>query len=191
MQKSLILASASPRRRELLSQLGYEFSILVSDIEEVRQLDETPTQYVQRLAESKAKTVLQQARSKGIVAPVIIGSDTIVTQGQQVFEKPHSLQDSLGMLGQLSNAQHQVMTAVCVCDDDKTETIICITDVWFKPLSPQEIEDYWQTGEPCDKAGSYGIQGIGGKFVTRIEGSYHSVVGLPLFETEQLLHQFL
>lgn len=83
------------------------------------------------------------------------------------------------------------MTAVSVCNAEKTETIICITDVWFKPLSYREINDYWLTGEPCDKAGSYGIQGIGGKFVTRIEGSYHAVVGLPLFETDQLLRQFL
>lgn len=191
MHKSLILASASPRRRELLSQLGYEFTILISDIEEVRAEGETPAQYVQRLAESKAKTVLQQARSESSANPIVIGSDTIVTQGERVFEKPSSLQESIDMLGQLSNAKHQVMTAVCVCDAEKSETIICITDVWFKPLSRQEIEDYWLTGEPCDKAGSYGIQGIGGKFVTRIEGSYHAVVGLPLFETEQLLHQFL
>ncbi|MEZ8967101.1 septum formation protein Maf [Vibrio breoganii] len=191
MHKSLILASASPRRRELLSQLGYEFTILISDIEEVRGEGETPSQYVQRLAESKAKTVLQQARSESSTKPIVIGADTIVTQGEQVFEKPNSLQESMDMLGQLSNAKHQVMTAVCVCSAEKSEIIICITDVWFKPLSRQEIEDYWLTGEPCDKAGSYGIQGIGGKFVTRIEGSYHSVVGLPLFETEQLLHQFL
>ncbi|GEA62344.1 Maf family protein [Vibrio comitans] len=191
MHKSLILASASPRRRELLSQLGYKFTILISDIEEVRAEGETPDQYVQRLAESKAETVLQQARSESSANPIVIGSDTIVTQGERVFEKPSSLQESLDMLGQLSNAKHQVMTAVCVCDAEKSETIICITDVWFKPLSRQEIEDYWLTGEPCDKAGSYGIQGIGGKFVTRIEGSYHAVVGLPLFETEQLLHQFL
>ncbi|WP_261823517.1 Maf family protein [Vibrio neonatus] len=191
MQKSLILASASPRRRELLSQLGYEFTILISNIDEVRSAGESPSQYVQRLAENKAQAVLEQARSKGIVEPIVIGSDTIVTQGECVFEKPNSVQDSLEMLDQLSNAKHQVMTAVCVSDLHKTETIICITDVWFKPLSRQEIEDYWLTGEPCDKAGSYGIQGIGGKFVTRIEGSYHSVVGLPLFETEQLLHQFL
>ncbi|OBT17433.1 septum formation protein Maf [Vibrio sp. UCD-FRSSP16_10] len=190
MSKSLILASASPRRRELLSQLGYEFTILISNIDEIRNQDESPSQYVQRLAESKAKTVLQQACVQGISDPVVIGSDTIVTQGECVFEKPESLQDSIEMLGQLSNAKHQVMTAVCVSDLNKTQTIICITDVWFKPLSLQEIKDYWLTDEPCDKAGSYGIQGIGGKFVTRIEGSYHSVVGLPLFETEQLLHQF-
>ncbi len=191
MQNSLILASASPRRRELLSQLGYEFTILISDIDEVREQGESPSQYVQRLAEQKAQTVLKQACLQGIEKPIVIGSDTIVTQDECVFEKPGSLQDSLEMLGQLSNAKHQVMTAVCISDAHKTETIICITDVWFKPLSRQEIVDYWLTGEPCDKAGSYGIQGIGGKFVTRIEGSYHAVVGLPLFETEQLLHQFL
>ncbi len=93
MHKSLILASASPRRRELLSQLGYEFTILISDIEEVRAAGETPAQYVQRLAESKAKTVLQQARSESSANPIVIGADTIVTQGERVFEKPSSLQE--------------------------------------------------------------------------------------------------
>lgn len=114
----------------------------------------------------------------------------VVSQGQ-VLEKPSDLADCKRMLTQLSDQRHQVMTAVSVVSADKHKTEIVITDVWFKPLSEQEIEKYWQTGEPCDKAGSYGIQGLGGRFVTRIEGSYYAVVGLPLFETDQLLQEFL
>lgn len=190
MRKQLVLASGSPRRRELLSQLGYEFTIIISEIEESRCDGESPKQYVQRLAEDKARAVYQQIVDQDSQQYVVIGADTIVTQGEQVFEKPKDLQDSLKILGQLSGKQHQVMTAVSVISAQNVQTIISITDVWFKPLSQQEIKDYWLTGEPCDKAGSYGIQGVGGKFVTRIEGSYHSVVGLPLFETDQLLRQF-
>jgi len=91
----------------------------------------------------------------------------------------------------LSGRAHQVMTAVTVATKENQETVVVSTDVWFKTLSEQEVEQYWQTGEPCDKAGSYGIQGIGGRFVTRIEGSYYAVVGLPLYETDQLLQKFL
>jgi septum formation protein len=95
------------------------------------------------------------------------------------------------MLQMLSGKEHQVMTAVTVADKQNQQTVVVSTSVWFKTLSDNEIEQYWQSGEPCDKAGSYGIQGLGGRFVTRIEGSYHAVVGLPLFETDQLLHKFL
>ncbi len=95
------------------------------------------------------------------------------------------------MLSNLSGRQHQVMTAVSVVSSEQQHSVVVITDVWFKPLAHEEIERYWQSGEPCDKAGSYGIQGLGGRFVTRIEGSYHAVVGLPLFETDQLIQEFL
>ena len=109
----------------------------------------------------------------------------------QVLEKPTDYQDALRMLTALSAKKHQVMTAVTVVKGNKQSSQTIITDVWFKPLSEEEISQYWHTGEPCDKAGSYGIQGIGGRFVSRIEGSYHAVVGLPLFETDQLLQEFL
>lgn len=191
MKKSLILASGSPRRKELLSQLGYDFTILISDIEEQIQEQETATEYVQRLASEKAKAVFQDLSDEDKATKVVLGADTVVTIDNRVLEKPKDLHHSTQMLSDLSGKQHQVMTAVCAYSQAGAQTIICITDVWFKTISQQEIEEYWQTGEPCDKAGSYGIQGIGGKFVTRIEGSYHSVVGLPLYETEQLLHQFL
>ncbi|UTT85691.1 Maf-like protein [Vibrio pelagius] len=200
-KSSLVLASGSPRRKELLTQLGYEFSVLVTDIEEQQQPDEDAQAYVKRLSLDKAKAALdliaeQEPKSDSLIALgsnniVVLGSDTVVVSQGQVLEKPRDLADCKRMLTQLSDQRHQVMTAVSVVSADKQKTEIVITDVWFKPLSEQEIEKYWQTGEPCDKAGSYGIQGLGGRFVTRIEGSYYAVVGLPLFETDQLLQEFL
>ena len=149
--------------------------------------------YVQRLSLDKAKAALNliAEREPNSDSIVVLGSDTVVVSQGQVLEKPSDLADCKRMLTQLSDQRHQVMTAVSVVSADKQKTEIVITDVWFKPLSEQEIEKYWQTGEPCDKAGSYGIQGLGGRFVTRIEGSYYAVVGLPLFETDQLLQEFL
>ncbi|MFA0671114.1 Maf family nucleotide pyrophosphatase [Vibrio splendidus] len=226
-KKHLVLASGSPRRKELLSQLGYEFSVLVTDVEECKHAQETAEEYVKRLSLDKALAALSLLKDNpsekqhvvpssdnvvssvdnlavgsGIVAldsdavsldseTVVLGSDTVVVSQGKVLEKPTDFADSKRMLTQLANERHQVMTAVSVVSEKKQKTEIIITDVWFKPLSEQEIEQYWQTGEPCDKAGSYGIQGLGGRFVTRIEGSYYAVVGLPLYETDQLLQEFL
>ncbi|MEZ9980874.1 nucleoside triphosphate pyrophosphatase [Vibrio cyclitrophicus] len=226
-KKHLVLASGSPRRKELLSQLGYEFSVLVTDVEECKHAQETAEEYVKRLSLDKALAALSLLKdnpsekqnvisSSDTVDPsfdnaavgseivdlsseavsldsetVVLGSDTVVVSQGQVLEKPTNFADSKRMLTQLANDRHKVMTAVSVVSEEKQRTEIIITDVWFKPLSEKEIEQYWQTGEPCDKAGSYGIQGLGGRFVTRIEGSYYAVVGLPLFETDQLLQEFL
>lgn len=183
----LILASASPRRKELLAQLGFQFDIVCPDIEEQRQSGELAEQYVARLSREKAQAGL------ALVEPncVVLGSDTVVVCDGDVLEKPHDLNDATRMLSTLSNRRHQVMTAVTVATAEKFETVVVTTDVWFKMLNPKEIEQYWASGEPCDKAGSYGIQGLGGRFVTRIEGSYSAVVGLPLYETDQLLHKFI
>ncbi|CAK1752485.1 septum formation protein [Vibrio crassostreae] len=205
-KKHLVLASGSPRRKELLSQLGYEFSVLVTDVEECKHAQETAEEYVKRLSLDKALAALSLLKDnpseRQHVVPssdtvdngseiVVLGSDTVVVSQGQVLEKPSDFSDSKRMLTQLANERHQVMTAISVVSEEKQRTEIIITDVWFKPLSEKEIEQYWQTGEPCDKAGSYGIQGLGGRFVTRIEGSYYAVVGLPLFETDQLLQEFL
>ncbi|MEZ8206360.1 nucleoside triphosphate pyrophosphatase [Vibrio splendidus] len=212
-KKHLVLASGSPRRKELLSQLGYEFSVLVTDVEECKHAQETAEEYVKRLSLDKALAALSLLKyntsERQHVVPssdtvdhgsdiivlgsntVVLGSDTVVVSQGQVLEKPVDFADSKRMLTQLANERHQVMTAVSVVSEEKQRTEIIITDVWFKPLSEKEIEQYWQTGEPCDKAGSYGIQGLGGRFVIRIEGSYYAVVGLPLYETDQLLQEFL
>lgn len=186
-QPKLVLASGSPRRNELLSQLGYHFQVVIPDIEEIQRHNESPAQYVQRLSQEKALAGLAMSETDSIV----LGADTVVVLAQQVMEKPKDFSDSRHMLLSLSQRQHQVMTAVTVASTQKQLTKLVVTDVWFKALTEQEIKQYWASGEPRDKAGSYGIQGLGGRFVTRIEGSYHAVVGLPLFETDQLLHEFL
>lgn len=185
-QPKLVLASGSPRRKELLTQLGVEFEVLVSDVEEAQRAEEQAQDYVTRLSKDKALAGLTLREDA-----VVLGSDTIVVCDGQVLEKPENLAHSKQMLSMLSGRAHQVMTAVTLVSRERSESVVVTTNVWFKPLSEQEIEQYWHTGEPCDKAGSYGIQGIGGRFVTRIEGSYHAVVGLPLFETDQLLKEFL
>ncbi|AUI87067.1 septum formation inhibitor Maf [Vibrio azureus] len=184
---SLVLASGSPRRKELLTQLGYQFDIVLPDIEEKQQKHETAYEYVSRLSLEKAQAGLAMSQS----GAVVLGSDTVVVCDDLVLEKPTCFEDSKQMLSQLSDRHHQVMTAVSVVSAERQYSQVVVTDVWFKSLTDEEIEQYWQSGEPCDKAGSYGIQGLGGRFVTRIEGSYYAVVGLPLFETDQLIQEFL
>ncbi|MEZ8142645.1 septum formation inhibitor Maf [Enterovibrio norvegicus FF-33] len=182
----LYLASASPRRKALLEQLSVSFSVLSVDVEEQRQPHEEAADYVRRLSLDKAKAGV-------LVAPSphpVLGSDTIVVCDGDVLEKPRDLNDSRRMLSMLSGRQHQVMTAVTLADRNQSLTTLVTTQVWFKPLCVEEIDAYWQSGEPCDKAGSYAIQGLGGRFVIRIDGSYHAVVGLPLYETDALLKEF-
>ncbi|NPD09735.1 septum formation inhibitor Maf [Vibrio ostreicida] len=186
VEKQLVLASGSPRRKQLLSQLGLGFGVICTEVEEIQFEHESALQYVSRLSQDKAQAGLEREPDS-----VVIGSDTVVVCDEAVMEKPVNLAHSKAMLLALSDREHKVLTAVTVATQQRQETIVVSTSVWFKALSETEIEQYWNTGEPCDKAGSYGIQGIGGKFVTRIEGSYHAVVGLPLFETDQLLRKFL
>ncbi|WP_112478508.1 Maf family protein [Vibrio variabilis] len=183
----VVLASTSPRRRELLTQLGYEFSIVSPDIEEQQQESEAPEEYVARLSLEKAQAGLALSDQSSVV----VGSDTVVVLDGHVLEKPHDFDHANRMLSAMSGQKHQVLTAVSVVSELKQASVVVTTDVWFKTLSQQEIERYWQSGEPKDKAGSYGIQGLGGRFVTRIEGSYYAVVGLPLYETDQLLQEFI
>jgi len=184
---SLVLSSGSPRRKELLAQLGYDFDIVLPNIEEAKQDHEQAKDYVLRLSLEKAQAGLAMAKPDSVV----LGSDTVVVCDNHVLEKPKNFEDSKRMLSNLSGRQHQVMTAVSIVSKVQQHSVVVITDVWFKTLTDKEIERYWHSGEPCDKAGSYGIQGLGGRFVTRIEGSYHAVVGLPLFETDQLIQEFL
>ncbi len=183
----LFLASASPRRKALLEQAGYRFNIIKPEIEERKHSNESPYDYVLRLSLEKARAGLELVHENATV----LGADTIVVLDELLLEKPVDFQDAKRMLMALSGQRHQVMTAITALNKDKQCSDVVITDVWFKPLSEEEITDYWQTGEPCDKAGSYGIQGIGGRFVSRIEGSYYAVVGLPLFETDRLLQQVI
>ncbi|MCH8537497.1 MAG: Maf family nucleotide pyrophosphatase [Alkalimonas sp.] len=185
MKKSIGLASASPRRRELLSQLQQPFELIKIDVDEQMSEDESALDYVRRLAVSKARAGAEQVLAR---LPVL-GADTIVVIDGQVLGKPHDKAHFMQMMQWLSGRQHQVHTAVAIICGDQQLDVVVSTQVHFCVLTSAMMEAYWQTGEPVDKAGGYGIQGIGGKFVTRIEGSYSAVVGLPLYETEQLLLQ--
>ncbi|MBG5970641.1 MULTISPECIES: Maf family protein [Proteus] len=183
---TLYLASSSPRRRELLALLDVEFSIITPAIDEIWQQGETPEDYVLRLAKEKSQEGVRQAPYD---YPVL-GSDTIVVYDGHILEKPRDKAHAAQILRSLSGATHQVMTAIAVSDSTHTLSQLVVTYVTFRKMTEGEISAYIESGEPMDKAGAYGIQGKGGRFVQRIEGSYHAVVGLPLVETEALIAQF-
>jgi len=183
----LYLASQSPRRRELLTQLGVHFEPLSASIPEQLQAGEDPTDYVQRLAREKARA--GWSRLTRDPRPVL-GADTIGVCAGEVLEKPLDEAHARRMLKLMSGRAHEVLTAVALTDGERIESRLVTTRVFFRPLSETEIAAYWRTGEPQDKAGGYGIQGKGGVFVERIEGSYGAVVGLPLAQTAELLNRF-
>lgn len=184
---SLILASGSPRRRELLTQLGFKFSQCGSDIDESVKPEEAPSTYVLRLAEQKALHVFNNLTDEQKRQTFVLGSDTSVICDDKILGKPESEAHCIDMLSLLSNRQHHVLTAIALVGKDKVQRELVTTMVTFKALSTDEIKAYWRTGEPQDKAGAYGIQGIAGQFVMGIKGSYSAVVGLPLYETANLL----
>lgn len=187
-QIHLYLASASPRRRELLAQVGLHAALLPQHLDESLLPGETPQAYVSRLARAKVTSALQDARYEGTLP--IIAADTSVICGAEVFGKPATLADASAMLRQLSGRAHQVLTAVAVANRERCELVVVSTRVHFRQLSDTEISAYWASGEPRDKAGAYAIQGLAAMFVSHIEGSYSGVVGLPLCETLQLLATF-
>ncbi len=179
--KPLHLASSSPRRREILTALGLDFSVGGADLDEARLDGESAEEMVLRLAAAKA-----QAGSPGDEYAVI-GADTAVVLGDDVFGKPRDGDDAVAMLQALSGKTHLVMTGVAVWASAGAGVALSVTDVRFREISPDEALQYWQSGEPADKAGAYAIQGKGGVFVEEINGSYSGVVGLPVFETVRLL----
>lgn len=183
---SLYLASGSPRRQELLTQLGVSFERIVTDVEEQRLNHESAEQYVRRLARDKALAGVVLA-SKDLP---VLGADTIVIYNGEILEKPCDQQRASEMLRLLSGHEHQVMTAVALADSQLVMDCLVVTEVTFRCLSEQDIADYVASGEPMDKAGAYGIQGAGGCFVRKINGSYYAVVGLPLVETFELISNF-
>ncbi|WP_435928849.1 Maf family protein [Dryocola sp. BD613] len=183
---SLYLASGSPRRQELLSCMGVAFERIVTDVAEQRLSHESAEQYVRRLARDKALAGVALAPSD---LPVL-GADTIVIYNGEILEKPRDREHAAQMLRLLSGHQHQVMTAVALADSRSVLDCLVTTEVTFRSLSEQDIAVYVASGEPMDKAGAYGIQGLGGCFVRKINGSYHAVVGLPLVETYELLSNF-
>ncbi len=187
MAKTLILASASPRRADLLRQLGLFFEICPVAIDEAPISGEAPADYVRRLAIQKAEAGFDAA---GEPDALVLGSDTTVVLDGQILGKPDDRNAAIAMLEALSGRTHQVMTGVALASAGSTEAVVTTTDVTFRSLDKREIRAYCETGEPMDKAGGYGIQGRGGAFVTSITGSYSAVVGLPLDQTAVLLERF-
>lgn len=181
----LQLASKSPRRRELLDQIGVRYCVVPANIDEAVSEGETPTQLVQRLAEQKAAA----GYAASPVRPTL-GSDTIVVCDDVVFGKPVDRVDSMRMLQALSDRKHFVLSAVSIMDGVRQASTVSASEVTFRQLSNAEIALYWDTGEPCDKAGSYGVQGMGAVFVASLNGSYSGVMGLPIAETAKLLREF-
>lgn len=179
----MILASASPRRKELLALIYQDFSVCPADIDESVHPGETPAVFVERLARTKADTVARQAHE----TETVIAADTAVAVDDVILNKPVDWPDFQSMMRRLSGRAHRVFTGLCVIQAGSVVTAVASTTVVFRRITAEEQAEYWATGEPLDKAGGYAIQGRAARFVERIEGSYTNVVGLPLVELEGLL----
>lgn len=185
---SFYLASASPRRQELLRQIGVGFSVLSVDVDETTLTQESPEDYVQRVALAKALAGLQLQGDEPQC--VVLGGDTAVVHQGRIFGKPIDRADALEMLAVLSGSRHEVYSAVSVVSAARQITRLVKTQVTFHNITQQQLDAYWDTGEPLGKAGAYAIQGLAAIFVADIQGSYSGVVGLPISETAQLLKEF-
>jgi nucleoside triphosphate pyrophosphatase len=170
----LILASKSPRRREILQSAGIEFEVRVVDVPEIRRSGEAPVEYVRRLAKQKAAAVQRND------SETVLGADTIVLVVNEVFEKPRDTDDAKRMLRRLSGREHQVTTGICLIAPKGEVVDSETTSVRFTPLTDAEIDAYIASGEPMDKAGAYAIQGLASKFIDRVDGDYFNVMGLPV-----------
>lgn len=194
----ICLASQSPRRRELLKQIGINFEVLLLrndplrqiDVDEVALPDEPPLQYVERVCREKAQAAWQAVSLRNLSACPVLTADTTVTVDGQILGKPRDLEHAAEMLRNLSGRQHQVLTAVGLMFEERYEFRVSSTTILFAQLSEERIRRYLLSGEALDKAGAYGIQGQASAFVERLDGSYSGVVGLPLFETVELLNSF-
>ena len=183
----LILASASPRRHSLLSAMGVECQVQASNVPEVLAPNETPAEYVGRLARSKAESILSKNKAKNTI---VLAADTTVVMGDQILEKPIDFDDAVRMWELLSDRQHDVLTGVCVHSHRESAIRVVTTQVSMRKISSSAMRAYWDSGEPCDKAGAYAIQGRASAWVSSVSGSFSNVVGLPLFETNELLVPF-
>ena len=180
----LHLASASPRRREILTALGLSFTFGGADVDESGEQGESNSAMVLRLATAKASAVFNTGKH----AVPVLGADTIVALDGRVFGKPGSRDDALDTLACLSGRTHRVLTGVAVITSEGLRTAVSTTEVQFREIDPDEAWRYWHSGEPAGKAGAYAVQGVGGIFVKSIQDSFSGVVGLPVFETADLLH---
>jgi septum formation protein len=180
---TLQLASTSPRRREILAALGLEFTVVHVDVDESPRAGERPDEMAVRLAVAKAEAAPSAAGA------AVVAADTVVVVDDRILGKPADEDDCVAMLAALAGRGHTVFTGVALRTVAGTRTALSATDVYFRDIGRDEALAYWQSGEPRDKAGGYGIQGLGGVFVERVEGSYSGVVGLPVFETAALLDE--
>ena len=188
--KRLILASASPRRRELLRQAGFAFEVVAPEVDETYPGGEDPAAFAERLALAKAAQIAQRFTAKDDV--VVLGADTVVVADGEVLGKPVSADDARAMLRKLSGIAHRVITGVALAAPGATRRAVGheVTRVFFRPLTEEEITAYVATGEPLDKAGAYAAQGRAARFVTRVEGCYFNVVGLPVALVDRLLRDW-
>ena len=188
MSHQIYLASASPRRRELLRQIGVRYRLLRLAVDETPLAEESPHAYVARLALLKARSGCARL-GRRLPAPVL-GADTAVVVEGTIFGKPRDRADGLAMLARLSGREHQVLSAVALATPERDAVRVQDSRVRFRALTPAECLAYWDSGEPQDKAGGYGIQGRAAAFIVELQGSYSGVMGLPLFETAELLREF-
>ena len=186
----IVLASQSPRRRELLQQIGIKFRVLVPDANEAALPREAPTEYVERIARIKAEVAWMRVMERRMKRHPVLAADTAVILGRRILGKPQNDAEAASMLQSLSGRTHQVITAVAIAFEGKLKLAQSESAVTFRRLAPDEIARYIASGEPRDKAGAYAIQGFAAAFISRIEGSYSGVMGLPLFETSRLLKSF-
>ena len=197
IDRGIYLASRSPRRRELLGHIGVKFHLLLfrnrpgtaPDVDEDPLADEDPRDYVMRVARAKAAAGWQRMLERNLPRAPVLAADTTVALGKRIYGKPASRPDAQAMLAELAGKRHEVLTAVVLQYEDQVETALSASEVQFRELTPQEIQDYVATGESDDKAGAYAIQGRAALFVTEIRGSQSGIVGLPLYETAQLLQK--
>ncbi len=192
--KIIYLASKSPRRRELLKQIGVQYELLLMretapriDIDESPRPDETPHAYVERVVRLKADVALRAMRDRKLPSRAILTADTTVTLDGHILGKPENRDDAISMLKRLSGQTHQVLTAVMVTTEKDQHKALTTSFVTFAQMSEEEIRAYVDSGEPMDKAGAYGVQGRAARFISKLSGSYSGVVGLPLYETANLL----
>jgi septum formation protein len=196
--KRIYLASRSPRRRELLKQVGISFEIVLfrEDSRRGLDVDESPRQaeeaadYVLRVARSKAEAASLHLMQRRLPAYPVLAADTTVVHASRILGKPADEAEAIAMLTALSGSTHQVLTAVAVGRHERLETRLSTSTVEFAPLTPAQVRNYAATGEPLDKAGAYAIQGRAGAFVRHLSGSYTGIMGLPLYETVELLESF-
>ena len=190
-ETELILASGSPRRAQLLGEMVRSFRILPSDVDETQDEGETPNAFVVRVSREKAESVADGLQPSGGGTWVLAG-DTIVVLGEAVLGKPEGKEHARRMLEQLQDRRHEVITGICLLN--REQAVCCLeavrTQVWMRKIDPEEVEAYIRTGEPFDKAGGYAIQGHGGRFVRKIEGSYSNVVGLPVERLGELFRVY-